>query len=209
MKNLIELNHPLVKDFVNRIRDINLDSNLFRKYVGSIAKMALFEAFKNESLEKKEIETWQGKGEFDFLPQENYVFIPILRAGLPMLNAIIDIMPLSKAGFLAMKRDETTYKTTLFYKRLPDLKDKTAVILDPMVATGGSLHDAISEIKKENPKRVISLNIIGAKEGLEYVLNSHPDVKIYIAQIDRKLNSKKYIIPGIGDAGDRAFNTVN
>jgi len=208
MQNVHESSHPLTKDLVNKIRDINLDSNLFRKYVGAIAKTLLFEALKNEKLKKREIETWQGKGGFGFLPEENYIFIPILRAGLPMLDGIMDIMPLAKAGFLAMKRDETTFKTVLYYKRVPDLKNKTAVILDPMVATGGSLHDAIDAIKKENPNRIITLNIVGVKEGLSFVSKSHPDVNIYIAQIDERLNDQKYIIPGIGDAGDRAFNTL-
>ena len=207
MENLFELKHPLVKDLVNRIRDINLESTLFRKYIGAIAKMLLFEALKEEKLEKREIETWQGKGEFGLLPEENYVFIPILRAGLPMLEGIIEIMPFAKSGFLAMKRDETTFKTTLYYKRVPSLKGKTVIILDPMVATGGSLYDAVEVIKKEKPKKVISLNIVGINEGLKYVLNSNPELKIYIAQIDEKLNDKKYIIPGLGDAGDRAFNT--
>jgi len=208
MDNVFESLHPLIKDLVNKIRDVNLDSNLFRKYVGAIAKILLFEALKDEKLEEKEINTWIGKKSFGFLPEENYVFIPILRAGLPMLDGIIDIMPLAKAGFLAMKRDETTFKSILYYKRIPDLKNKTAIILDPMVATGGSLHDAISEIKKQKPKNIVSLNIVGVKEGLFYVSKSHSDVKIYIAQIDEKLNDQKYIIPGIGDAGDRAYNTL-
>ena len=208
MQNVHESNHPLIKDLVNKIRDVELDSNLFRKYVGAIAKILLFEALKDEKLEIKEVNTWIGKKEFGFLPEENYVFIPILRAGLPMLDGIIEIMPLAKAGFLAMKRDETTFKSILYYKRLPDLENKTAIILDPMVATGGSLHDAVSEIKKDNPKRIITLNIVGVNEGLFYVSKSHPDIDVYIAQIDERLNDKKYIIPGIGDAGDRAFNTL-
>ena len=208
MQNVHESTHPLIKDLVNKIRDVNLDSNLFRKYVGAIAKILLFEALNNENLEIREIETWIGKKEFGFLPEENYVFIPILRAGLPMLDGIIEIMPLAKAGFLAMKRDETTFKSILYYKRVPELRGKTAIILDPMVATGGSLHDAVEEIKKEKPKKIVTLNIVGVKEGLYYVSKSHPDIEIYIAQIDEKLNDQKYIIPGIGDAGDRAYNTL-
>ncbi len=207
MENIFESKHPIIKTLVNRIRDIHLESNLFRKYIGEIAKFLLFEAFYGEKLQEKEIETWIGKRSFGFLEENNMVFIPILRAAIPMMNGILEFMPEAKAGFLAMKRDETTYRPTLFYKRIPSLKDKTAILLDPMVATGGSLTDAVSIIKKENPKKIISLNIVGVKEGLYKVVAIHPDIKIYIAQIDERLNDKKFIIPGIGDAGDRAYNT--
>ncbi|WP_200762624.1 uracil phosphoribosyltransferase [Nitrosophilus alvini] len=208
MKNVIEVKHSLLKNLVNSIRDVDIQSNLFRKYIGAITKILMFEAFKNEKMVSKRIKTWQGENEFEFLLEEDYVFIPILRAALPMLDGIIEILPNAKAGFLALKRDEKTFESKLYYDRVPDISGKTAVILDPMVATGGTLEYAIDVVKKKGPDRVISFNIVGVKEGLSRVVSAHPDVEIYIAQIDERLNDKKYIIPGIGDAGDRAYNTL-
>lgn len=204
---VFESKHPQIKDLVNKIRDIELPGNLFRKYIGQIASFLWFEASAAEPLVDKEIKTWIGERRFGFLDEKQYVFIPILRAGLPMLDGILEFLPEAKAGFLAMKRDERTFTPQVFYKRLPPLQNRTAIILDPMVATGNSLKDALDIIKQESPKRVISLNIIGAPEGLENVSSTHPDTDIYIAQIDEGLNDKKFIIPGLGDAGDRAFNT--
>ena len=126
-----------------------------------------------------------------------------------MLESVMELLPEAKAGFLAMKRDETTHKSVLYYDRVPECKGKTVLLVDPMVATGGSMVDAIDLIKSREPSRIIALNIIGSPEGLEVVSCAHPDVDIYIAQSDEKLNDDKYIIPGLGDAGDRAYNTVN
>lgn len=208
MQTIHEIEHPLLLNLVSKIRDVELESNLFRKYLGEIAKILLMKAFEQEELKLKSIKTWIGAKEFLFLDEEKYVFIPILRAALPMLEGVIDILPGAKAGFLALKRDEETFESKLFYDRVPDLKGKRAILLDPMVATGGSLCYALEIIKKKNPLNIISLNVVGAPEGLEKIAKAHPDVPLYIAQIDESLNDKKYILPGIGDAGDRAYNTV-
>ena len=202
-----ESKHPLIKHLVNSVRDISIDAAQFRSRIAKIAQLLLYEALSSEALQTKEIDTWIGKKEFGFLDQESIVFIPILRAGVPMMEGVSEILPQAKVGFLAMKRDEQTFKPTIFYKRFPSLQDRIAIILDPMLATGGSLHDAIDVVKEENPKRIVSLNIVAAPEGVEYVNGSHPDVTIQIAQIDSHLNDQKYIIPGLGDAGDRAYNT--
>ncbi len=111
------------------------------------------------------------------------------------------------SGFLAMKRDENTHQSVLYYDRIPECKDKTVILVDPMVATGGSLCDAISVIKSKSPKKIISLNIIGSPEGMAILEQKHPDIDIYIAQIDDALNENMFIIPGLGDAGDRSYNT--
>lgn len=208
MQTIHKIEHPLLLNLVSKIRDVELESNLFRKYLGEIAKILLMKAFEQEELKLNSIKTWIGTKEFLFLDEEKYVFIPILRAALPMLEGVIDILPGAKAGFLALKRDEETFESKLFYDRVPDLKGKRAILLDPMVATGGSLCYALEIIKKKNPQRIISLNVVGAPEGLEKIAKAHPDVALYIAQIDEGLNDKKYILPGIGDAGDRAYNTV-
>ena len=203
----IESKHPLIKHLVNSIRDISIDAAEFRSRIAKIAQLLLYKALSGEALQSKEIDTWIGKKEFGFLDQESIVFIPILRAGIPMIEGVSEVLPQAKVGFLAMKRDEKTFKPTIFYKRFPSLQGRIAIILDPMLATGGSLHDAIDVVKKEEPERIISLNIVAAPEGIAYVSKGHPDVAIHVAQIDSHLNDQKYIIPGLGDAGDRAYNT--
>ena len=126
---------------------------------------------------------------------------------MPMLDSVVELLPNCIAGFLAMKRDETTHESVLYYDRLPDCTDKTIILVDPMVATGGSMCDAIELIKSRNPSKIITLNIIGSPEGLKVVESKHTDVNIYISQVDERLNDDKYIIPGLGDAGDRSYNT--
>ncbi|WP_457638874.1 uracil phosphoribosyltransferase [Persephonella sp.] len=207
MKNVINVKHPLLEHLVTVLRDINTPPDRFRKTISQIGKTLFTEALREEKTKNKKVSTWVGEGYFPSLEEESYVFIPILRAGLPMLDGLLEIMPSAVSGFLAVKRNEETLESRVYYDRVPDLKGKTAVVLDPMVATGGSLNTALSIIKEKNPEKVISINIIGAPEGLENVSKSHPDVKIFIAQIDEKLNDKGFIIPGLGDAGDRAYNT--
>ena len=207
MKNIIESKHPLIKHLVNEIRSTSIPSALFRKNIALIAQYLLFELLHEEKMKQKTIPTWIGERDFSFIDQKRLVFIPILRAGLPMLEGVLEVLPEVPSGFLAMKRDETSFKPTIFYKRFPSLEQKDVIVLDPMVATGGSLSDAIDVIKQENPSSIQSLNIIGAPEGLELIATKHPDILVHIAQIDNHLNDKKFIIPGLGDAGDRAFNT--
>ncbi len=206
MNVINEVNHPLIKHLVTQLRNVNTDSYLFRKTISEIARILFYEAMKDEELSEKEINIWVGKGKFPTLIEREYVFIPILRAGLPMLDGLLELFKNAKSGFLAIKRNEKTFESVLYYDRVPPLEEKTAIIIDPMVATGGSLDYALRVIKEKNPKKIISLNIIGAPVGLEKIEKNHPDIKLYIAQIDERLE-KGYIIPGIGDAGDRAFNT--
>jgi len=126
-----------------------------------------------------------------------------------MLTGILKTLPYARSGFLAMKRDEKTAKSILFYENIPNLDSKTVLLLDPMVATGGSLVDAITYLKNNGAKKIISLNVLGSPFGVDKVQEAHPDVDIFIAQIDERLDENNYIRPGLGDAGDRAFNTVN
>jgi uracil phosphoribosyltransferase len=202
-----ELNNSVVTHLVNRLRDMTVKSTDFRFTIAQIAKILFYEAFKNENLVNKTITTWKGQNSFASLQESDYVFIPILRAALPMLDGIIELMPDSASGFLAMKRDEETFESHLYYDRIPDLSGKTAVVCDPMLATGGSLCDALHAIKAKNPTRIISLNIIGSPDGVAHVRACFPDVDLFIAKIDERLENG-YITPGIGDAGDRAFNTL-
>lgn len=202
-----KLTHPIATTLVNRLRDQQSDAVTFRSSIAELSKILVFEAFKEIEMETKTIQTWQGDHDFEFIDDGSIMFVPIMRAGMPMLDPLIALFPKAVSGFLAMKRDETTHKAVLYYDRVPDCEGKTVVLLDPMVATGGSLCDALDVIKAKGPKRIISLNLIGAPEGLAVLEERHPDIPVYIAQIDSHLNQNKFIIPGIGDAGDRAYNT--
>lgn len=202
-----EINNSVITHLVTKLRNQNTRANDFRFTISQIAKLLFYEAFQDEVLSDIEILTWRGKKVFKSFDESKYVFIPILRAALPMLDGINELMPDSTSGFIAMKRDEETFKSHLYYDRVPNLKGKTAVVCDPMLATGGSLSDAIDAIKNKNPKRIISLNIIAAPEGIDLIKKNHPDIELFVAKIDQKLENA-FIIPGIGDAGDRAFNTL-
>jgi len=204
---IYELFNPVTKTLVTHLRDQRRDAIRFRHTVAELTKQLVYEALKDFPLITKEIIPWQGDGHFSTIDEENIVVVTVLRAGMPMLDSVMELLPNAVAGFLAMKRDETTHESKLYYDRLPDCKNKIILLVDPMVATGGSMVDALKLIKSRGPKRIIALNIIGSPEGLEVVNSTYPDVNIYISQIDEKLNEDKYIIPGLGDAGDRFFGT--
>lgn len=205
---IYELSNPLTKTLITHLRDKNTKAQQFRHLVKELAKQLTYEALKNFPLIDRKITTWKEENSFKSIDEENIVVATVLRAGMPMLDSVIELLPNAVAGFLAMKRDEDTHKSVLYYDRLPECENKTILLVDPMVATGGSMCDAIELIKTRKPSRIITLNIIGSPEGLETVKSKHPDVDIYIAQIDEKLNDEKFIIPGLGDAGDRSYNTI-
>jgi uracil phosphoribosyltransferase len=202
-----ESTNTVVKHLVNRLRDVRTASNEFRLTIEEISRIIASEALDQFPTVTQNINTWQGPLDVQMLEVQKLVLVPILRAGEPMLTGILRTLPYARSGFLAMKRDEKTAQSKLFYENIPELEDKTVLLLDPMVATGGSLIDGIEYLKNKGAKRIISLNILGAPEGISAVQEAHPDVDIYIAQIDERLDDHKYIRPGLGDAGDRAFNT--
>jgi len=204
---IYELSNPIIKTLVNHLRETKTDALRFRHIVQEIARLLSYEALKTETLEDQNITTWQGEQSFAFIKEEDLIFVTILRAGLPMIESVTALFPQASSGFLAMKRDENTHQSVLYYDRVPECKDKTVILVDPMVATGGSLCDAITVVKSKLPKKIISLNIIGSPEGMAILEQKHPDVDIYIAQIDDTLNKNMFIIPGLGDAGDRSYNT--
>ncbi len=204
---IYELSNPVIKTLVNHLRESKTDALRFRHIVQELARLLAYEALKSETLEDQMISTWQGELIFDFIKEEDLIFATILRAGLPMIESVTALFPKSSSGFLAMKRDEKTHQSVLYYDRIPECKGKTVIIVDPMVATGGSLCDAIAVVKSKSPKKIISLNIIGSPEGLAVLEQKHPDIEMYIAQVDENLNEQMFIMPGLGDAGDRAYNT--
>ena len=202
-----ESTNVVIKHLVNRLRDIKTASNEFRMTIEEISRIIASEALNDFETVSQNINTWQGPLDVEMIEVQKLVLVPILRAGEPMLTGILKTLPYARSGFLAMKRDEHTSLSKLFYENIPNLEDKTVLLLDPMVATGGSLIDAITYLKTKNPKRIISLNVIGSPFGVKKVQEAHSDVDIFIAQIDERLDENNYIIPGLGDAGDRAFNT--
>ncbi len=202
-----ELTSPLTTHLVNRLRETQTDALNFREIVKKLSVLLADTALQESELKERTITSWQGESSFYQFDETDLLFVTVLRAGLPMLEAMMDLFPKAEAGFLAIKRDETTHKAKLYFDRVPDCKDKHIILVDPMVATGGSLVDAMELLKIREPKKITSLNIIGSPEGLAFLNEKYPDLDIYIAQIDKYLNDDKYIIPGLGDAGDREYNT--
>lgn len=198
---IYELSNPVTKTLITYLREEKSDAIRFRHTVAELTKQLVYEALKEFPLKQKIITTWQGEASFGVVDEENLIVVTVLRAGMPMLDSVMELLPNATAGFLAMKRDEITHKSVLYYDRLPDCRGKTILLVDPMLATGGSMSDALELIKGRNPLRIITLNIIGSPEGLKVVESAHPDVDIFIAQIDERLNDDKFIIPGLGDAG--------
>ena len=202
-----ELSSPVIDTLVSRLRESKTDALRFRHTVKEITKLVLNEALQEAALYTKKVETWRGIEEYQVLDEDTFVVVSVLRAAMPMLESVMEVLPEIRGGFLAIKRDEETHKSKLYYDRLPECNGKTILIVDVMLATGGSLCDAIEIVKTKNPKKIICLNIIGTPEGLEVVQQAHKDVDIFISKVDEKLNENKFIIPGLGDAGDREYNT--
>lgn len=204
---IYELSNPVAKTLLNHLRETKTDALRFRHIIHELARLLVYEALKTQTLEERTITTWHGEEKFGFIKEEDIIFVTILRAGLPMIEAVTALFPNASSGFLAMKRDENTHQSILYYDRIPDCKDKTVIVVDPMVATAGSLCDALSLIQTKSPKNIISLNIIGSPEGMAVLEQKHPDINVFIAQIDEKLDEHMFITPGLGDAGDRSYNT--
>ncbi|MCX8164519.1 MAG: uracil phosphoribosyltransferase [Aquificaceae bacterium] len=199
------LDYPALVHKVNLIRDRNAPPQILRALLEEVTLMAM--SYITEDFPKKEqiIETPMGTGTFTLIQEDSVVFVCILRAGLPMLQGALRALPKARVGFLAMKRDEESLLPNLYYKRFPELASKWVLFLDPMLATGGTLIMAIEQIKAMKPERILSLNLVASPQGLEKVMSSHPDVDFFVIRLDEGLNSKGYIVPGVGDIGDRLF----
>ena len=205
---VIELNHPLVSHKLSILRNEKTGTKEFREIVSELSTILCYEAMKDAKLEEVEIKTPICKMQGKKLDEDKYAFIPILRAGTGMLDGLIRVMPNAKIGHIGMYRNEETLKPVKYYYKTPkDLEKREVIVLDPMLATGGSGIDAISMLKESGAKKLKFLCIIAAPEGLKKMQEIHPDVQIYCAAIDEKLNENGYIVPGLGDAGDRIFGT--
>ena len=204
----VVLNHPLISHKLAILRNKETGTKEFRELVGEIAMFLCYEAMKNVELEEIEIETPLKKMKIGKFNEDKLAFVPILRAGTGMLDGVISVVPNAKIGHIGIYRDEKTFEPVNYFFKVPKhIEDKEVIILDPMLATGGSAVDAIELLKSKGVKKMKFLCIIAAPEGLERVQKEHPDVQIYCAHIDDHLNENKYIVPGLGDAGDRIFGT--
>lgn len=207
MKEIV-LNHPLIQHKLSILRDKRTGTKEFREIIGELAMFLCYEATKDAKLQEVEVETPITTMKTGRLNEDQYAFLPILRAGTGMLDGVIRVIPNAKIGHIGMYRDETTFEPQRYYYKVPaDIKEREVIVLDPMLATGGSAMDTIDQLKKEGVTRIKFLCIIAAPEGLKRIEEKHPDVQIYCAVVDEKLNENAYIVPGLGDAGDRIFGT--
>ena len=208
MNNVIEMTHPLIKHKISLLRDKNTGTNEFRKLIEEIAILMGYEALRDLPLEDVEIETPIETCKTPMISGKKLAIVPILRAGLGMVNGILALVPSAKVGHIGLYRDEETHEPHEYYCKLPDpIDQRLIVVLDPMLATGGSAIAAIDFIKAHGGKNIKFMSIIAAPEGIERLSKAHPDVQIYCGNIDRQLNTDAYICPGLGDAGDRIFGT--
>lgn len=206
--NVHILDHPLIRHKVAIIRDKNTSTKQFREVISEIATLMAFEAFKEVPTQTIIVETPLETVEQTVVKENTIAIVPILRAGLGMVDGILTLFPAAKVGHIGMYRNEETLEPQEYYCKLPQgIEDKVVMLVDPMLATGGSAIDAITLLKKRGCKHIKFLAIIGAPEGVEKVHTAHPDVEIYVSTLDRQLNENGYILPGLGDAGDRIFGT--
>ena len=209
MKNQVfVMNHPLIQHKISLLRDRDTGVKEFREMISEIAMLMCYEATRDLPLKEVEIETPLAVAKTKILAGRKMAFIPILRAGIGMVDGVTTLIPAAKVGHIGLYRDPETLKPVEYYSKLPtDVNDRDVIVLDPMLATGSTAVDAIDIIKKENPKSIKFMCIIAAPEGVKTLTNAHPDVPVYCAALDEKLNENGYIVPGLGDAGDRIFGT--
>lgn len=203
-----ELNHPLITHKLAILRDKKTGTKEFRELIKEIAMILCYEAMKDVELVETEITTPLTKMKTGKLDEDKYAFIPILRAGLGMVDGVTTVVPNAKIGHIGMYRNEETFEPVNYFFKVPSgIENREVFLLDPMLATGGSAIDAVNSLKSKGVKKIKFLCIIAAPEGIKALNKAHPDVEIYCANIDEKLNKNKYIVPGLGDAGDRIFGT--
>ncbi len=208
VENFMVVDHPLIQHKLSLLRNVNTSSKDFRRLVSEIAMLMCYEATRDLPLKSVEIETPITKMQTNVLAGRKLVFVPILRAGLGMVDGVLNLIPSARVGHIGLYRDPETKKPVEYYCKLPsDLPMRDVIVLDPMLATGGSAIDAVTQIKKRNPKSIKFMCIIAAPEGVKAFSEAHPDVQVFSASLDEKLNSDCYIVPGLGDAGDRIFGT--
>lgn len=207
-KQVFVMDHPLIQHKLTHLRDKNTGTKQFRELVGEIANLMCYEATRDLPLMEVETETPICRCKTKVIAGPKLAFVPILRAGLGMVDGVLNLIPAAKVGHIGMYRDPETHEPVDYYCKLPnDLSERDVVVLDPMLATGGSACDAVAKIKKFKPRSIKFMCIIAAPEGIKAFTEAHPDVPVYCAGLDERLNEHAYIVPGLGDAGDRIFGT--
>ena len=202
------LDHPLIQHKLAILRSKDTSVKEFRELVGEIAGLMCYEATRNLPLQEVEVETPITTAKCHMLAGKKLAIVPVLRAGLGMVDNMVALIPSAKIGHIGLYRDPETHKPVEYYCKLPDdIGNRQVFVVDPMLATGGSAIAAIDFLKQHGCKQIIMMNIIGCPEGVQAVTAAHPDVDIYLAALDEKLNERAYIVPGLGDAGDRIFGT--
>ena len=208
MGNVHVMDHPLVHHKLAVMRNKDTSVKEFRELVSEVAGLMCYEATRNLPTVGVKVETPVGTANCKMLAGKKLAIVPILRAGLGMVDALVDLIPSAKIGHIGLYRDPETHEPVEYYCKLPeDIGNRVVFVVDPMLATGGSAVAAINFLKKRGCKNIIMLNIIGCPEGIKRVQEEHPDVEMYLAACDEKLNEHAYIVPGLGDAGDRIFGT--
>ncbi|MCI8453837.1 MAG: uracil phosphoribosyltransferase [Lachnospiraceae bacterium] len=208
MENIMILDHPLIQHKISRLRDKNTGTNEFRTLIEEISTLMGYEALRDLPLAEMEVETPIERCFTPVLAGKKLAVVPILRAGLGMVNGILALVPSAKVGHIGLYRDETTHEPHEYFCKLPSpIDQRTIVVTDPMLATGGSAVAAVDFIKRHGGKTIKFMCIIAAPEGLKRLRTAHPDIQIYVGHLDRELNENAYICPGLGDAGDRIFGT--
>ena len=208
MSNVYELKHPLIQHKLSILRSRKTGVKEFRELVSEISGLMCYEATRNLPVEEVMVQTPVATAKCYKLAGKKLAIIPILRAGLGMVDAMLDLIPSAKVGHIGLYRDPETHQPVEYYCKLPeDIGKRQVFVVDPMLATGGSAIAAIDFLKQHGCKQIIMMNVIGCPEGVKAVQDAHPDVDIYVAAIDEKLNEHAYIVPGLGDAGDRIFGT--
>ena len=206
MKEIV-LNHPMVTHKLSVLRDKKTPTKEFREIISELAIILCYEATKNIKVHDVTIKTPLEEYNTQCINEDDFAFVPILRAGMSMVDGILKVMPTAKIGHIGLYRNEETLQPVEYYFKLPEVENPLVLIVDPMLATGGSAVAAIDACKKRGYKNIRLMCLVGVPEGVKTVEEAHPDVHIYLASLDEKLNEKGYILPGLGDAGDRIFGT--
>lgn len=205
MKGVTVITHPLVQHNLTRLRDLRTQSQEFRRVLGEVAALMLYEATRSFAVRATSVKTPLAATRGSRLRRE-VLLVPILRAGLGMLDSILQLIPNARVGFIGLKREETTLRATSYHKSLPkNLRRFEVILIDPMLATGGSAVAALDLLRERGAKHVRLVNLVAAPEGIRRVRRHYPDLPIFTAAVDRRLNERGYIVPGLGDAGDRLF----
>lgn len=208
MENVHVLNHPLLQHKLSMLRDERTGVKDFRQVVSEIATLMCYEATRDLPLQEVEIQTPVAKGTFGVMAGKDLAIVPVLRAGLGMVDGILTLIPSAKVGHIGLYRDPETLEPVEYYCKLPsDIAEREVIVLDPMLATGGSASAAIQFLKGYGCTNIKLMNILAAPQGIQRVHQDHPDVEIYVAAVDQGLNDHGYIVPGLGDAGDRIYGT--